>query len=191
MFKNSLPMMLQQIIRPRLTCGRILELGPGRIRPALKLLGSSRGLDMLGIGYTGQERDLALAEARQLGLLTRVEYHTGELRDIPLPDHSVDAVISFGGLRAWKQAIDIFDEIARVLKFGGEFFLGEARCDLSWPGALLAGCGNSDLRESYRFREQCPGAPELRELLAHTRLEHARVEIRGPDVWIVRSDFEI
>lgn len=189
MFKNSIPLMLQQIIRPRLTYGRILELGPGRIRPALKLLGHSRDLDLLGIGYTSQERDMAMAEARQLGLLTRVEYHTGELRDISLPDHSVDAVLSFGGLRAWKQPIDVFDEIARVLKFGGEFFLGDARCDLGWPGALLAGYGNPDLRESYRFREQCPSVPELRELLAHTQLEHARVEIRGPDVWIVRSGF--
>lgn len=191
MLKNSLAMMLRQIIRPRLICGRILELGPGRIRPALKLLENSRDLDLLGLGYTGQERDLAMAEARQLGLLARVEYKTGELTDISLPDQSVDAVLSFGSLRAWKQPIVIFDEIARVLKFGGEFFLGETRCDLGWPGALLAGYGNPDLKEIYHFRKKCPGVPELRELLAYTRLEHARVEIQGPDVWIVKSDSEI
>lgn len=180
--------MLRQIIRPRLTCGKILELGPGRIRPALKLLENSRDLDLLGIGYTSQERELAMSEARQRGLLPRVEYHAGELKDISLPDQSVDAVLSFGGLRAWKQSIDIFDEIARVLKFGGEFFLGDARCDLGWPRALLTGYGDPDLKEIYRFRKQCPSVSALRELLAHTRLDHARVEIRGPDVWIVRSD---
>ncbi len=188
MFKNSLSKMLRQTIQPRLTCGKILELGPGRARPSLKLLGNSRDLDMLGIGYTSQERDMAMDEARQRDLLTRVEYHTGELTDISLPDNSVDAVLSFGGLRAWKQPIVIFDEIARVLKFGGEFFLGDARSDLGWPGAQLAGYSNPDLKEIYHFRKQCYSVSEMRELLAHSRLENGKVEIRGPALWIVRSD---
>jgi len=183
---SSFYYVLQKIIKPRLVGGTILELGPGRIWPGLHLLKSNLQLDLKGIGYSSEERTLALAQAKQWNCRERVDYVVADLIKIPLSDRSVDGVVSLGGLHAWQQPAVVFNEIARVLKVGGEFFIGDVRRDTAWWMTLFSGKSHPGLREMYQARKQSLTLAELRTLLVNTQLEQGIIQTVGPDMWVVK-----
>lgn len=186
MITCSLSHIIGKRVRPRVWAGRVLEVGPGRIWPGQRLLRNNPDLDLVGLGYSQEQRTEAWQQAKQWGLVTRVEYHATAEHPLPLEDRSVDAVISFGGLQAWKKPVTVLNEIARVLKTGGGFFIGGPRPDAPGWRTWLAGGQQNGLKEMYQGRQQNLDATELRRLAAQTRLENPVVEAHGPDVWILK-----
>lgn len=69
---------------------------------------------------------LAKAEvgARQLGL-SNVELHQGLAEEIPLPDGSVDVVISNGVINLCPDKVTVMKQVHRVLKPGGRFQIAD------------------------------------------------------------------
>lgn len=187
MITCSLSYILGKRVRPRVWAGRILEVGPGRIWPGQRLLRDNPDLDLVGLGYSQEQRAEAWQQVKQWGLVTRAEYLATAEHPLPLEDRSVDAVISFGGLQAWKQPVAVLNEIARVLKSEGDFFIGGPRPDASNWRTWLAGGQQNGLREMYQGRQGGINASELRRLAAQTRLEKPVVETHGPDVWILKQ----
>ena len=114
-----------------LGCGNpvaVAELEPGE---TVLDLGSGGGIDVLlsarrvgpkgraiGLDMTDEMLDLARQNAATAGA-TNIEFHKGTIESVPLPDASVDVVISncVVNLAADKGAV--FAEIARVLRPGG------------------------------------------------------------------------
>lgn len=187
MLTCSLSHIISKRVRPRVWAGRVLEMGPGRVWPGLRLLRNTPDLDLVGLNYSPEQRAEAWQQAKQWEVVTRVEYQATAECPLPLEDHSVDAVISFGGLPAWQQPVKVLNEIARVLKTGGEFFIGSPRPDApGWRTWLAAGQQNG-LKEMYQARQQCPAIEELRDLVDQTQLENPVVEAHGPDVWILKQ----
>ncbi len=78
----------------------------------------------------------ALAEARSLlcGETGRVDWHVGDVRAIPLADHSADWVTLNAGLHHLPTPGAVLGEIDRVLKPGGYFCLGYE------PNAMFFSC---------------------------------------------------
>ena len=100
-------------------------------------LGSGGGIDVLlsakrvgptgkayGLDMTDEMLDLARKNAAEAGA-TNVEFLKGYIEDVPLPDSSVDVIISncVINLAADKQAV--FNEMKRVLRDGGRLGISD------------------------------------------------------------------
>lgn len=131
------------------------------LRPGQRVLdlGSGGGLDVLlaarkvgpagfvyGLDMTDEMLKLARAHQRQAGI-TNVEFLKGDIESIPLPDGSVDVVISNCVLNLCPDKAAAFREAHRVLVPGGQFAVSdivavrpltdEERGDLAaWAGCL-------------------------------------------------------
>src|SRR5271165_6001118 len=145
-------------IKASLGCGNptaLAELKPGEI---VLDLGSGGGIDVLlsarRAGPTGKaygldmtDEMLALAEEnkRKSGL-TNVEFLKGEIENIPLPDNSVDVVISNCVINLSGDKDLVLKEAFRVLKPGGRFAVsdvvvrGEVPAEIKKNIELWVGC---------------------------------------------------
>jgi len=125
---NSLP---DSVTIISLGCGNptaIANLTPGQ---TILDLGSGGGIDcflaaknvgpegrVIGLDMTPKMLDLARANTKKLGV-QNVEFHYGYIEDIPLPDASVDAIISNCVINLSADKDSVFRETYRVLKAGG------------------------------------------------------------------------
>jgi arsenite methyltransferase len=167
-----------------LGCGNptaLAELKPGE---TVLDLGSGGGIDVLlsakRVGPTGfaygldmTDEMLALAERnRQAQGIANVRFLEGEIEHIPLPDASVDVVISNCVINLSAGKAQVLREAFRVLKPGGRF----AVSDVVVQGALPA-----QLRQSMELRAGCiAGALEehtYRQLLADAGFADIGVEV--------------
>jgi len=160
--KDELP---DTAIKASLGCGNptaLAELKPGEV---VLDLGSGGGVDVLlsarRVGPTGKaygldmtDEMLALAEEnkRKSGL-TNVEFLKGEIENIPLPDQSVDVIISNCVINLSSDKDRVLKEAFRVLKPGGRFAVsdvvvrGHVPVEIKKSVELWAGCVAGALSE--------------------------------------------
>ncbi len=162
-------------LRASLGCGNptaLAELRPGE---TVLDLGSGGGIDVLlsarRVGPTGRaygldmtEEMLALAEEnkRKAGL-SNVEFLKGEMENIPLPDNSVDVIISNCVINLSGDKDRVLREANRVLKPGGRFAVsdvvvrGEVPQEIRRSMELWVGCVAGALTET-QYREKLAAA---------------------------------
>ena len=148
-----------------LGCGNPTALAELKAGEAVLDLGSGGGIDVLlsakRVGPTGKaygldmtDEMLALAEEnkRKSGL-TNVEFLKGEIEHIPLPDNSVDVIISNCVINLSGDKDKVFREALRVLKPGGRFAVsdvvvrGEVPAEVRKSMELWVGCIAGALEE--------------------------------------------
>jgi L-amino acid N-acyltransferase YncA/2-polyprenyl-3-methyl-5-hydroxy-6-metoxy-1,4-benzoquinol methylase len=137
-------------VQASLGCGNpvaVADLHPGE---TVLDLGSGAGLDVLlsarrvgpsgraiGLDMTDEMLALARRHAAEAGI-TNVEFVRGHIEDIPLPDATVDVVISNCVLTLSADKPTVFAEIARVLRPGGRLGISDVVADVSLTDAERA-----------------------------------------------------
>jgi len=165
-------------------------------------LGSGAGADVLisakRVGATGRaigldmtDEMLALARANAAeGGAANVEFLKGHIEDIPLPDGSVDVVISNCVINLSADKPQVVREVARVLRPGGRFAVSDVIADPDMDEATRSdmqqwtGCVAGALTE-HEFMEAL-GAAGLTDIeirpthRVHTHAASAIVRARKP-----------
>ena len=149
-----------------LGCGNptaLAELTPGEV---VLDLGSGGGIDVLlsarrvgpngkayGLDMTDDMLTLARQNATDAGV-TNVEFLKGQIEHIPLPDASVDVIISNCVINLSSDKREVLAEAFRVLKPGGRFAVSDVVVRGEVPGAvrrsmeLWVGCVAGALEET-------------------------------------------
>jgi SAM-dependent methyltransferase len=156
----------QEAVLASLGCGNptaLAQLNPGE---TVLDLGSGGGIDVLlsarrvgpagkayGLDMTDEMLTLARENQRKSGV-ENAEFLKGEIEHIPLPDHSVDVVISNCVINLSGDKDSVLREAFRVLKPGGRFAVsdvvtrGEIPDDVRQNMLLWAGCIAGALEET-------------------------------------------
>lgn len=178
--KNELP---ADAVAASLGCGNptaLAELAPGEV---VLDLGSGGGIDVLlsarrvspggkayGLDMTDEMLLLARRNQREAGV-ENAEFLKGEIENIPLPDASVDVIISNCVINLSVDKARVLREAFRVLRPGGRFAVSDIVLRGGLPDSirqsleLWAGCVAGALEES-----------EYRELLAEAGFEDVEIE---------------
>ena len=156
----------QEALLASLGCGNptaLAQLKPGE---TVLDLGSGGGIDVLlsarRVGPTGNaygldmtDEMLALAnENKRKAGVENVEFLKGEIENIPLPDNSVDVIISNCVINLSADKDQVLSEAFRVLKPGGRFAVsdvvvrGEIPAEIRRNVELWVGCLSGALDES-------------------------------------------
>ena len=93
--------------------------------------GRAIGLDLLE-----EMCERARAHAREAGVAEWTEFVRGEMEDIPLPDASVDVVISNGVINLSPRKSRVLAEIRRVLRPGGRLSVADLTVNDELPTEL-------------------------------------------------------
>src|SRR3989449_210595 len=167
----------EEALKASLGCGNptaLAALNPGE---TVLDLGSGGGIDVLlsarrvgptgkvyGLDMTDEMLALARENQRKAGVAENVEFLKGEIEHIPLPDNSVDVIISNCVINLSADKDRVFGEAFRVLKPGGRFAVsdvvtrGEMIPEIRQSVLLWVGCLAGALEENeYRHKLMASG----------------------------------
>lgn len=160
----------EKAVRASLGCGNptaMIDLRPGE---TVLDLGSGGGIDVLlsakrvgptgkayGLDMTDDMLALARENQKQAGVIN-VEFLKGEIENIPLPDNSIDVIISNCVINLSANKDRVLHEAFRVLKPGGRFAVSDVAVRGSVP---------EEVRKSMLLWVGCiAGALEEREYIS-------------------------
>ena len=159
----------EEALKASLGCGNPTALAQLNAGETVLDLGSGGGIDVLlsarRVGPTGKaygldmtDEMLALArENQRKAVVDNVEFLKGEIEDIPLPDNSVDVIISNCVINLSADKDRVLSEAFRVLKPGGRFAVsdvvvhGEVPEEMRQNMMLWVGCIAGALQDTEYF----------------------------------------
>ena len=170
----------EEAVRASLGCGNPTALAQLNEGETVLDLGSGGGIDVLlsakSVGPTGKaygldmtDEMLALAnENKRKAGAENVEFLKGEIENIPLPDNSVDVIISNCVINLSADKDHVLREAFRVLKPGGRFAIsdvvtrGEINEQIRQSVLLWVGCVAGALDENeYRAKLASAGFEQI------------------------------
>jgi arsenite methyltransferase len=192
----------EQALLASLGCGNPTALAQLNTGEIVLDLGSGGGIDVLlsakrvgptgkayGLDMTDEMLVLANENKRRAGI-ENVEFLKGEIEHIPLPDHSVDVIISNCVINLSADKAQVLKEAYRVLKPGGRMAVsdvvirGEMPPEIRQSVLLWIGCVAGALEENeYRAYLASAGFEQIEiEPTRIYRVEDAREFLSGQGV---------
>jgi len=196
---GSLP---EAAVLASLGCGNPTALAQLKAGETVLDLGSGGGIDVLlsaqrvgptgkayGLDMTDEMLALARENQRKAGV-QNVEFLKGEIENIPLPDNSVDVLISNCVINLSADKDRVLEEAFRVLKPGGRLAVsdvvtqGEMLPEIRQSVLMWVGCVAGALEENqYRNKLTSAGFGEIEiEPTRVYRVEDARAFLTGEDI---------
>ena len=202
----------KEALQASLGCGNPTALAQLRPGETVLDLGSGGGIDVLlsarrvgpagkayGLDMTDEMLTLANENKRKAGV-TNAEFLKGEIENVPLPDNSVDVVISNCVINLSGNKDRVLQEAFRVLKPGGRFAIsdvvtrGEIPAEIRKSVLLWVGCVAGALDEGeYGEKLRAAGFEKvgIEETRAY-RVENARefLSVHGIDADAIAPQVE-
>jgi arsenite methyltransferase len=170
----------EEALRASLGCGNPTALAKLGVGEVVLDLGSGGGIDVLlsakrvgpsgkayGLDMTDEMLALANENKRKSGV-ENVEFLKGEIEHIPLPDNSVDVIVSNCVINLSADKDSVLKEAFRVLKPGGRFAVsdvvtrGEMLPEIRKSVLLWVGCVAGALEETeYRKKLEAAGFEQI------------------------------
>jgi len=141
-----------------ITKGKILNIGTGPGSLAIEFAKKIPGVEVIGLDLSDVVLMLAKENVQKTDVSSRVSFERGDAENIPFEDDTFDLVISSNTLHLVKKPIKMFDEIQRVLKPKGRFFMSDFR-------RSLLGIFTEHIRASYSSKE-------IKDLLSRSKLQN-------------------
>ena len=113
--------------------GQVLDVGSGGGQLCIALAERGPGLRVTGVDISPDQ--LRRARRRATALDERVRFVENTAMELPFPDESFDATISYGSIKHWPDAARGVGEMLRVLRPGGLFVVVELDRDCSLADA--------------------------------------------------------
>ena len=197
--KSGLP---DEALKASLGCGNPTALAELRAGETVLDLGSGGGIDVLlsarrvgptgkayGLDMTDEMLELARENQRKAGV-KNVEFLKGEIENIPLPENSVDVVISNCVINLSADKGRVLHEAFRVLRPGGRFAVsdvvvrGQVPAEIRKNAELWIGCIAGALEESeYRAKLAAAGFETIEvEPIRVYKIEDARQFLAGKGI---------
>lgn len=105
----------------------VLDAGCGTGQLAARIAGRRPDVRVHGIDVEPSMIDAARDRARREGVADRVEFTVANLAELPLPDSSVDFVVSTVSMHHWTDPASIVTALQRVLRPGGQLWIYDFR----------------------------------------------------------------
>jgi ubiquinone/menaquinone biosynthesis C-methylase UbiE len=172
----------EPILNSRVDLGCALEIGPGPGYQGLEWLMKTEDTTLKGLDISEDMVALAAKNSRDYGLESRAEYYVGDASRVPFGAGYFDAVISTNSLHEWPRPREVFNEIYRVLRPGGKYFISDLRRDMSplmkWFVLLQPGnVRSAEMRSGFISSVNASYTlAEIQDMLAETRLQGWRAE---------------
>lgn len=157
---NDIEVLPETVTNASLGCGNPTALDTLEEGEVVLDLGSGGGIDVflaaqrvgdtgraIGLDMTPEMIALARKNAEKVGA-TNVEFIKGEIEDIPLPDESVDAIISNCVINLSTDKPQVFREAFRVLRPGGRLLVSDIVSEKPLP---------AEVQENVEFWSACVG----------------------------------
>jgi ubiquinone/menaquinone biosynthesis C-methylase UbiE len=110
--------------------GKVLEVGPGPGYVSIELARLLPQVEVVGLDISETMVEIATQNAAEHDVSEQVVFRRGDASDMPFEDSSFDFVISCGSLHHWKEPVQIFKEIHRVLRPGCRALVDDLRRDV-------------------------------------------------------------
>lgn len=152
------------IIKFGILNGSALEIGPGPGYLGLEWLLKTDKTILTGIDVSEQMIYIAGKNAKEYGFSDKkVKYVMGDAHELPFNDKSFDGVFSNATLHELADPVKVFNEIFRVLKSGGRYYISDLRRNMNpvvkylmkrstESGELISGLISS-IKASYTKKE--------------------------------------
>ncbi len=168
----------KDVIKAGITAGHALEVGPGPGYLGLEWLKATGGTILTGLDISADMIAVARNNAREYGFQDRVTYVESHAQTMPFEDNHFDAVFTNGSLHEWADPVPVMNEIARVLKPGGRYFISDLRRDMNplLRGFMWIGCQPKQMRPGLLTSINAAYTPaELRGLVNTSELPSPEV----------------
>ena len=134
---------------------------------------------MVGYDISDDMLRISRQNAKEYGLVERVEYQKGDVLNIPFADGYFDAVISNDSFHEWAHPLEALNEIYRVLKPGGKYYVSDLRRDMNLflKGLIWVMCHPKTLRPGWLTSiDASYTLSELKIMLSKTKIQNWQVE---------------
>jgi ubiquinone/menaquinone biosynthesis C-methylase UbiE len=121
----------EDVARGAPTGGAVLDAGCGSGRLAVEIARRRPDLRVHGVDLERGMVEVATQRAARKDVADRVEFTVADLADLPLPDDSVDLIVSTASLHHWTDVRAVIASLDRVLQPDGRMWI----YDIRWVSA--------------------------------------------------------
>jgi len=174
--------------------GQVLDVGtgPGFVAIEVARLLQGTGCQVVGLDLSAAMLAVAAENGAREGLNGMLAWREGDAKAMPFGDGEFDAVVSSGSLHHWEDPLAVVNEIARVIKDGGQYIIRDSKRLQRWGPKLFARAIGltlpRDFREHYWNSIRSSYTPqELVAILQPSQLRGWRIDEDFMDLMVVKE----